>query len=710
MLKKSSLVLSVICAVAISSCAEVSVPDARNVKIPTPIGAEERAEAINERPDSVMYLPLGADILVPERIAGDALPDDEVGPFELRSETLAGALQLILADYDVSIAFETDEGLTRKVTVANLKGPLSKVVNRVCSLADLYCLFEENSLIVKERQTFAVTLPPISSSSSGGTDGSTSGSDNEFIDDVMQGLSAIIGGDAEPVSDPTTRTIIYTATQRTAQLAENYFQRLRANTAMIVFETYIWEVALNSGNSTGIDWDEIEAFGKFNASIDFNGSVAADFTNPVSIGLPTTQALGANPSKLVEFLSQFGAVKTISQPQITVLSGSEAQLRVADTQNYVSEVASTISGDNTTTSVSTDSVDSGFTLTISSSWDKSTVYSNVNINLTNVVTIDDFDFDTDSGGGSTTIQLPQTTERELSTQIRVRPGDSVLIAGLVRETDNFDSSGPGFMEPILPTSRTSRTDNLELVVLLRPRVIVYTSPESGQYQEYVKSKQRELVSPKIREEWIKEQPRPSPLKAPAVKSEVKEPVNLTPTPKKAVKQSEPSPTVVEEAIVEPVVEPELVSNPEPIAAAPEIIEPNRPPLSRATSSYVSRASDYESTRPSFAREPSVVSVAKEPLSRVIEETSAVDDYYASLPEDNPSPYQPEYLAPQPSQDILLPAVNVYGEDTDIYNENDISPSSNLYGDYRPNELRATPSSNVSGQGNIYEKYEYGKNF
>lgn len=476
----------------LSGCAEVSVPDARNVKIPSPVTADKRKPAVNERPDSVMYLPLGEDILVPERIAGDRLPKDKVGPFELRGETLAGALQLILSDYDITIAFETDEGLSRLVTVANLRGSLDKVVERVCALADLYCSYEEGDLVVKETQTFTVSLPPLA----------TEEGDNDFIDDVIQGLAAILGGNVgPPVSDPTTRSVIYTATQRTAKLAESYFQRLRANTAMIVFETYIWEVNLNAGNSTGIDWNLTEKFGKFNTSVGVVGSVAADFTNPVSIGLP--QTIGATPADIVDFLSQFGAVKTISQPQITVLSGSAAELRVADTENYVSEVSSTVSGDQTTTSVTTDSVDSGFTLTIGSSWDKSTVYANVAVELTNVVQIDDFTF-SDSGatGTDTIIQLPQTTERELTTQIRVRPGDSLLIGGLVRETDNFDARGPGFMEPILPDSRTARTENLELVILLRPRVVVYTGAEDEKYKRYV-SQKSQVLSSKVRSDWMK---------------------------------------------------------------------------------------------------------------------------------------------------------------------------------------------------------------
>ena len=456
--------------VALQSCAQADVPGARNVIIPAPTTADERAEAINERPDSVLYLPLGQDVLVPEMSPGDPLPEVEVGPFELRSETLAGALQLIMADYEIPLAFETDEGLNRRVTVANLHGPLGRVVMKICSLADLYCAYEDGLLVVKDTETFTVKIPPISQ-------------DAAFMDNVASGLNAVLGGKASPIIDRSTRTIVYVATHRTAELAERYFQRMRSSTALIVFETYIWEVGLNSGNSTGVRWDLIDTFGKFAANIDISGDVGADFSNPISIGLPTTQGASGGtftPNDVLKFLSSFGAVKTISQPQITVLSGSQAKLRAADKENYVARVAETIDNGQSTTSVETSSVDTGFTITINSAWDNATVYADIEIVLTDVSEIEDFNF-TSGAGGQTTVQLPKTTERELKTQVRIRPGDSLLIAGLVRESDSFDESGPGFAKPVLPTSRTATASNLELVFLLRPRVLVFTSPTEEEH-------------------------------------------------------------------------------------------------------------------------------------------------------------------------------------------------------------------------------------
>ena len=436
----------------LAACAPVDVPGARNLSVPSPAMAAQRQSAVNEKPDSVIYLPLGSDVLVPKSSNSSGLPKAIVGPFELRSETVAGALQLILADYEIPMAFETDAGFERTVTVTNLRGPLDNIVGKVCGLADLYCAFDDGLLVVKETQVFTVTVPPV-------------GGDNDILSDIAKGLQAITG--KAPITESATRTIIYEATNRTAELAERYFQRVRASTALIIFEVYIWEVTLNNGNSTGIDWEGIESFGKFATGISVPGGAGANF-NPISIGLPTTGGVTFGSDDVFQFISEYGAVKTISQPQITVLSGATARLRAADTVNYVSSLTRSIEDGETTVSTETDSVDTGFTLEISSHWDNATIYSKIDIKLEEFKGFQNFDAD------GTILQLPQTTERELSTQVRIRPGDSLLIAGLVRENDEYDTSGAGFDSPFLPTSRSIAITNTELVFLLKPRVIVYT--------------------------------------------------------------------------------------------------------------------------------------------------------------------------------------------------------------------------------------------
>ena len=113
----------------ISGCADVVGPDSRNVNVPAPKSADQRKAAINEGGEPIIYLPLGEDVLLPQSAKSDPLPDTIVGPFELRDETLAGALQLIMDGVDVPVAFESTSSLDEKITVTNLKGPISQVVN-----------------------------------------------------------------------------------------------------------------------------------------------------------------------------------------------------------------------------------------------------------------------------------------------------------------------------------------------------------------------------------------------------------------------------------------------------------------------------------------------------------------------------------------------------------------------------------------------------
>ena len=480
-----------------TACASVDVPDGRTVQVPTATPPLDRYEGLNEKRDPITRVRLGRDVLMPQPLKEDMLPNAIVGPYELRDETLASALQLILDDYDVSLAFETDEGLKRHVTVSNLHGKLKDVVNRVCSLADLYCHFEAGTLTIKNTETFVVDLPPIggsmsagsiSSSSSGGSSGGSApaapaasgggsspaaasggGSDNSAYTQIAGGLEAVIG--TKPVIDGSTRVMIYTATQRSNKYALQYFERLRKNTALIIFETHIWEVTLDNNNRTGINWTKLFGkMGNFKITTALTGDIPTGAAEPITITPSYTGSDNLTTDMVLKFISARGTVKTVSQPQITVLSGSTANFSVSQEQNYVKGSTRTPATATTaeTVSITTDTVTSGINMSVTSAWDQSTVYGNLGISLNDLLKIDEFKPD-----ANTSVQLPQTTSRNLQTEIRVRPGDAILIGGMVSEKDNLSESGPGFMKPLFATSRGVEKTNTELVFLLRPRVVAF---------------------------------------------------------------------------------------------------------------------------------------------------------------------------------------------------------------------------------------------
>lgn len=477
------VISAVVPLVIVAACAQADRPPPRTPNIPAALKPLERMKGMNEAFQAVSRVPLGDDVLQPRALNSDPLPKATVGPYELRGETLASALQLVLDDFDISLAFESDFGLTRTITVSNLKGDLAQVINKMCGLADLYCSYDNGIVTVKDRETFVVDLPPIGteeaytqisdglaavlgqgsgSGSSGGTSGTGGGSTSSS--------SSTTDG---PRVDTTTRVLVYTATGRTQKHAEQYFTKLRKSTALIIFETHVWEVTLDNENRTGIDWTGLLSVGNFNIDFDFPGGAPQGEGTPLTITPSFTGSDTLTSTNVLEFISSQGAVKTISQPQLTVLSGSQATLDVQSVQNYVRSITRTIdeeTGDEDITT-ETDTVNTGMRLTIQSAWDQATVYGSIDITLNELLALEEFP------AGDNVIQLPTTTSRSLQTQVRVRPGDSILIAGLVSEKDQAAGSGPGLLRPLIETTRRVATNNAELVFLLRPRIVAYITDE-----------------------------------------------------------------------------------------------------------------------------------------------------------------------------------------------------------------------------------------
>lgn len=475
-----------------TACASANAPDGRSVSVPTINPPLERYEGLNEKRDPITRVKLGRDLLMPQPLHEDPLPNAKVGPFELRNETLASALQLILDDYDVSLAFETDDGLKKRITISNLRGTLSDVVHKACATADLYCHYEDGTLTVKKTETFVVDLPPITNPSSsnsnnsngggnggGGSSGNSgngsngsSSTNNDAYDQIATGLAAVLGSSTKPTIDNTTRVLIYTATQRTNKYALQYFERLRKDTALIIYETHIWEVTLNNDNRTGINWSQL--FGKmgyFSVGSTLADGFPSGTTQPITLEPKYVGSSGTvSADVILKFISDRGAVKTVSQPQITVLSGSKATLAVSQLDNYISGSSKTAATPTTAEqdTFTTGTVTTGLTMTVTSAWDQATVYGTLDISLDDLLRIDTI------STTSSTIQLPHTTKRSLQTQIRVRPGDAILIGGLVSEKDNLSESGPGLNKPWFFTDRGASKTNTELVFLLRPRVVAFT--------------------------------------------------------------------------------------------------------------------------------------------------------------------------------------------------------------------------------------------
>ena len=486
-MKHRLLVMGVMLCVA--SCAASDVPAAKSTAGRDPTIAEipDKDETVRgDGEPAVVTLDLQSSLHEHRLTATDELPGSIIIPnTNLNGVPVTAALQAVLSGTDISLSWNSTTFGSKLVTVMNLSGPLPKVVNKICSAARVFCNYRHGSLELSEKETFVVNLPPLARTSSGGSSSSSSSSSissasfaNNTKNTMVETIDSLLDGE-KARTDEQGENIVYTATVDAQDRVSQYLAQLRTGRPLIVLQMYIWEVELNSENAQGINWSSLKYEQIPGIDLSATNSLAsAATTGSVSLGAVTTGIISS--SSVASFIATKGRVQTISNPQITFVSGSSAQLRVGGTQRYISQVGTITSsnasgtssgstGNASTNTVSTDSIDTGLSISVQGSYENGVVFANLDLALKNLVSLNP----TTSGGGI--IDLPQTTDEKMNTVLRVRPGDSLVLAGLVSANDTQTRQGlplPG--DASVPLYGDAQRKNRELVIIVRPSVVLFS--------------------------------------------------------------------------------------------------------------------------------------------------------------------------------------------------------------------------------------------
>ena len=502
------LLIAALC--LLNACAASDIPDAKPTTGRNPTVAEVPAkdETVRGEDDPpIVTLELGSALRARHLSESDDLPGNIIVPTtNLNATPVTAALQAVLAGTDVSLSWDTGALGDRLVTVMNLSGPLPKVVEKICASARIFCLYRHGSLELQEKDSFIVGLPPATKGTSGGSSGSSSGGTGGGSTGMTEILAQMVGGKIQ--IDEQGGNIIYTTGVDAENRVEKYLEELRNGRPLVVLQLYIWEVTLNKENTEGINWNSLSlsgigpGFSKLalasassfagiadpglanTANASETGAGPAITSGGVSLGAVTTGRLNTN--ELMTFLSTQGRLQTISSPQMTFISGSGASLKVGGKQRYISQIGQLVAANNVTgttnpnqttgvgtNTVNTDSIDTGLTVNINGSYENGVVFAYLDIALTNLVSLNP----TVSGGE--TIDLPQTTDEKINTAIRVRPGDNLVMAGLVTSSDTGTRQGiPLPDDGRLPTYGDDSLQNHELVVVVKPSVVLFSDKKA----------------------------------------------------------------------------------------------------------------------------------------------------------------------------------------------------------------------------------------
>lgn len=428
-----------------------------------PVVPDDKDLTVKRHDDAVVEIPIGGNFLIPSPIQeSDPLPLMTVEKFNAINTTALDAFRLLLTGRGISVTAEADAG-TALVNSVNLRGSLVDVLDNLSESSGLFYTYRRGAIRLMSEQSFVLRVPPMLEGA---------------IEDVVGVIEAM--GAKNVKADRNGRMVTFRANRIQHDAVLKYLESIRQNKVLIVYDTFFYQVRLTDGVDTGIDWTRLQATaGEFTfrsaaSTTPSGGTTPLGVANGVSLGT-VFSANDIEVDTLVSFLQTQGDVETISKPTISVLSGSEAKFQVGSKIKYVSRItrSDTTTGSTTNSQSSTAEVEDlelGLILQVLGDYQDDTVYSKISLSINELV-----DFRIFEAGGGDTLRLPETTTRDLETYVRIRPGDTILIAGINQTRDDRKLEGPPTVNGVMPffTSTDQAIERLETVIIMRPRVVKF---------------------------------------------------------------------------------------------------------------------------------------------------------------------------------------------------------------------------------------------
>jgi general secretion pathway protein D len=281
-------------------------------------------------------------------------------------------------------------------------------------------------------------------------------------------ITATAIGDIRVVADEFNNTILVWSTGSQFRKIEASLKRLDVAPIQVLIEASIIEVTLNDNLAYGVEWlfRNSGIGGRNFSGTGSLGTLNNTTTSPVAAAAGNfTYSLFNSGGDLAARLSAVagqGQVKMLSSPSVMVMDNHPASISVGE--QIPVKVSSTI----TSTSFLSDNYqlkDTGVILNVTPS-----------VNSGNMVSLQIDQSVIDDAGLDAASQQTKFSNRQLTSKLAVRSGESIVMGGLIRDrTENNDSGIPLLKDiPIIgkafsTTNRNSR--RTELLLVMTPRVV-----------------------------------------------------------------------------------------------------------------------------------------------------------------------------------------------------------------------------------------------
>lgn len=307
---------------------------------------------------------------------------------------------------------------------------------------------------------------------SGGLGGSTGSFGQQQQQGQAQGqqgsVVASIGG-IRIMADELNNSVLVYSTRAEYEKIEATLKRLDLPLTQVLIEASIVEVTLTDDLNYGLQW----AFNDSRSGTDYTGrgvlsGLGQGVLGNAAAGFSYTLKNPAGEIRAVlNALSKKTSVKVLASPSLMVLDNHTASIAVG-TQTPIDAGESVTSDGIIRTSVQYK--DTGVNLIVTPS-----------VNAGNVVTMQVDQSVTDVGaqgstGGSGAASQPTFLQRQLSSKLAVRSGESIVMGGLIQTNSSTTKSGVPVLHkiPVIGNLFGSTLDTgvrTELLVVITPRVV-----------------------------------------------------------------------------------------------------------------------------------------------------------------------------------------------------------------------------------------------
>ena len=414
---------------------------------------------------------------------GKSLPKDFEGPrgieLSLGNSASIGDITTALSEatglqFKVRTVYALPDGNTIKVPVPGkmrvaYTGALSKFLDQVGSRMDLAWEYDGTAVtfdrmvtkryrmpIPNSRSSFQTSVPGLQSTNGGSSVAFTRDSDFDSWKELEEALTTVLPKPAyAKLSKHTGRVTVFALPSMQKQAAS-------------VIEDFQSIFSARIGLEVGVFFVDTEKADDFGLGLAWSGANGSATGAAGSLSGNGVLTLGNNGT-LVDFkaLAKHDAVVDHRIRSTIAQSGVVSPILLTRSQNYVAGTETATSDTSTTTSVQTETVDTGLSIhAIPRLISKDQIQLNLTIKQNNLVRLDQF------GEGSESVQLPVLDTRTIQNDSVVYPGETLVFSGYEQEIARRSQTGTGVASFFgLGGTSSGSVSRVRMILMVRPTLI-----------------------------------------------------------------------------------------------------------------------------------------------------------------------------------------------------------------------------------------------